>query len=233
MDYESAIRKPFTDGGKLVLGIILSIVPIVNWIARGFMLECSGVGKSKPSKSMPEWKDLGYYFVKGFVSYVVAFVYAIPAIIVFVITASYAIGSLASIIMGAIPMGFNSMMPSQIGEELRLAMSQNWMQIIPILITAAPLVGLGLILLAIGMYLYPIGVLNYLKSKDLGKAFDLSMVTKKALTVNYLIAWIVSGVIFLAIQAVLSFIPLLGSAIAFFVAGVISWDLFGQAFREK
>ena len=103
VNYEEALKKPFTELGKLVLGIILSIVPIVNWIAQGFIIECSGLGKIKPSKKMPEWKDLPDLFVKGFLSYLIIFIYAIPAIIVFAVTIGYAAGSLMTAFVGVLP----------------------------------------------------------------------------------------------------------------------------------
>ncbi len=227
MNYEESIKKPFTDIGKLVVGIILSIVPIVNWIARGFMLECSGVGKYKPSKNMPDWKNFGDYFVKGFLSYVIAFAYAIPAIVVFLATAGFA---LASIVPAFIEANGLAAVTSQ---EISMYISQNWAELLPPLAAVAPLVLLSLVLLALAMYLYPMAVLNYLKSKKLSKAFDFGVVWRKAFTGSYFVAWIVSGVIFFVISTILAALPLLGDAIAFFVAGVIAWNLFGQAYRES
>ena len=50
VNYEEAIKKPFTDIAKLIIGIILSFIPIIWWFAKGFILESSGLGKIKPSK---------------------------------------------------------------------------------------------------------------------------------------------------------------------------------------
>jgi small-conductance mechanosensitive channel len=235
INYEEALKKPFTDLGKLVLGIILSLIPIVNWIAQGFILECSGVGKSKPSKKMPEWKDLGDYFVKGFLSYVIMFIYMIPALIVFVIAIGFAVSSLFATYIGIMPEGFmTSMMAGGAGgEQIRQFFSQNWMLALPTLITLAPLIILGLILLLIAVYVSPIAVLNYLKNKNFSKAFDLHLVFKKAFTTNYIIVWIIAGIIMLVLKTVLAFIPWLGFAIAYFVSNIIAYSLYGQVFREK
>jgi hypothetical protein len=233
--YEEAIKKPFTDLGKLILGIILSIVPIVNWIAQGFILECSGIGKNKPSKKMPEWKDLGDYFVKGFLSYMIMFIYMIPAIIVFLIAIGYAAGSLMTTFIGVMPEGFmSSMMAGQVtNEQVKQLISQHWMLALPTLITIAPLLLLGLILLLVAVYLSPIAVLNYLKNKRIGKAFDFNFVISKALKTNYFVAWLIAGIIAAILRAVLAFIPWIGFAISFFISGVIAYSLYGQAFREK
>jgi hypothetical protein len=235
VNLEEALKKPFTDFGRLVIGIILSVIPIVNWIAQGFVLECSGIGKNKPSKNMPEWKNIGDYFVKGLLSYIVMFIYAIPAIVVFVVTVGFAAGSLLSAFIGVMPEGFaSSMMAGNLPkEQMAQFFSQNWILALPTMITLAPLIILGLILLLAAAYLSPVAILNYLKNKRFSKAFEFNFVFKKAFTVNYLIAWIIGGVIALILRAVLAFIPFIGTAIAFFVAGVITYSLYGQAFREK
>jgi hypothetical protein len=228
MNYEVAIKKPFTDLGKLAIGIVIGVIPIINWIARGFTLECSGVGKYKYSKGMPEWKDIWYYFVKGLASYIIAFVYALPAIIVFSLTAVYAIGSYVA--LGGLMPGWNNAIPDQL---FRNWVMQNWTQFAPVLAAMAPLVILGAVLLFLGLYAYPIGVLNYLKTKSFGKAFDMKVVKATAMNKKYFLAWVASGVIAIAVNAVGSLIPIIGTSVAFFISGVIAWDLFGQAFAKK
>jgi len=235
VNYEEAIKKPFTDIGRLILGIVLSLIPIVNWIAQGFILESSGVGKTKPSKNMPEWKDLGDYFIKGFLSFVITFIYMLPAIILFISIAGYAAVSLMAAFGGVMPEGFISAMAA--GNlprgEIAQFFSQNWMLALPTLVNLAPLILLGLFLLLVAIYLSPIAILNYLKNKKFGKAFEFSFVFKKAFTIKYFIVWILAGVIGLVLKTILSFIPWIGAAITFFITGVIAYSLYGQVFREK
>lgn len=238
IDFEEAIKKPFTDLGKLVLGIILSVVPIINWIAQGYVIENSGLGRNKPSKKMPEWDNLGEYFIKGLTSYIIILIYILPAIIVFSIALGYAATSLTTAFVGIVPEGFiTQIMTGKVAEEnasqFAQLLSQNWMLAMPTLITIAPLVILGLFLLLIALYLYPVAVLNYLKNKKFGKAFDLNFVISKALTANYFIVWIIGGVIAMVLRTILIFIPLVGTAAAFFISGLIVYNLYGQAFREK
>jgi len=235
INFEEALKKPFIDLSKLILGIILSVIPIVNWIAQGFIIETSGMGKNKPSKSMPEWKDFGDYFVKGLLSYVIMFVYALPAIIVFSAAIGYAAASLVTTFTEIMPQGFMSqMMAGTIPKEQAAQLfSQNWMMALPTLITVAPLIILGLVLILAAAYLSPVAILNYLKNKRFGKAFDINFVTKKAFTSTYFIAWFIGGIIGIVLSAILSFIPFIGPAAAFFIKGVIVYTLYGQAFREK
>jgi len=235
VNYEESLKKPFSDLGKLIIGIILSVIPIVNWIAQGFIIESSGIGKNKPSKNMPEWKDSWDYFVKGLLSYIIAFIYAIPAIIVLVIAFGYAITSLFSTFMGVMPEGFmSSMMAGQVPKgEIAQIMSQNWILALPTITRAAPLILLGLLLLLVAAFLSPVAVLNYLKNKKFEKAFDMNFITKKAFTAKYFVVWLAAGIITLVLKAVLSFIPFLGFAIAYFISGVIAYSLYGQVYREK
>ena len=234
VNYEESIRKPFTDFGKLVVGIILSIIPIVNWIAQGFIIETSGLGKNKPSKNMPEWKNIGDYFVKGFSSYVIIFIYAIPAMLVLSLSIGYIVASFMSVFTGVLPSGLvSSLVAGQVTrEELRLLITQNWMTLLPIIIRAFPLILLGLFLLLIASYLSPIAIINYLKNKKFGKAFDLNVVIKKSFNGQYFITWIVVGLIAFVLKSVLDIIPFVGPAIAFFISGIIAYSLFGQVYRE-
>ncbi len=235
VNYEESLKKPFSDLEKLIIGIILSIIPIVNWIAQGFIIESSGIGKNKPSKNMPEWKDSWDYLVKGLLSYIITFIYAIPAIIVLVIAFGYAITSLFSTFMGVMPEGFmSSMMAGQVPKgEIAQIMSQNWILALPTITRVAPLILLGLLLLLVAAFLSPVAVLNYLKNKKFEKAFDMNFITKKAFTAKYFVVWLVAGIITLVLKAVLSFIPFLGFAIAYFISGVIAYSLYGQVYREK
>jgi len=229
VNYEEAIKKPFTDLIKLVIGIVLSIIPIISWIAKGFMIESSGLGKTKVSKKMPEWKNWGYLFIKGLASDIIFVIYAIPAILVFIIGVGYAIGSLSSIFLGAIPPGMmGETSPGPMEDLIR----ENWTELLPTLITLAPILLLGLILLLIAFYLTPIAVLNYVKTKKFSKAFDFGAVLKKALTGKYFVAWITVIVITAIVTVILSFIPIIGPAIAIFIMGVFSYSLYGQVYRE-
>lgn len=222
VSYEQAIKKPFTDIAKLIIGIVLSIVPIIHWLAKGFILECSGLGKTKPSKKMPEFKDWGYLFIRGLASDIILIIYAIPAILVFLVGAGATIGTLAG---GILPLTASQRDVSQL-------LSQNWYLALPILLKLAPVMILGFVLLLIAFYLTPIAVLNYLKTKKFSEAFSLSKVTKKAFTGDYLVVWIIALILTGIITAILSIIPLVGPQIAFFIAGVISYSLYGQIYRK-
>lgn len=234
VNYEDSIKKPFTDVGKLIIGILVSFIPLVNWIAKGFIIESSGMGKTRPSKKMPEWKDWASLFFKGFASYVIAFIYALPAIILFVASIGIVAASLSGSVGTMVQDGLISSIVSgdMSSGLLRQFISQNFYAILPALIAVAPILLIGAILLLIAVYLTPVAVLNYLKTRKFSKAFDINFVLSKACTMKYLTVWIVAGIISLIATVLLSLIPLIGAQTAFFVSGVISYSLYGNVLRE-
>jgi len=235
IDYEGSLKKSFTDFGKLVIGIILSVIPIIQLFAYGFAIECSGVGRNKPSKKMPDWKNYVDYLVKGIIAVIIAFLYAIPAILVLSIGVGFAAISIMTTLVGIMPQDImNSLMAGQLaGTQLEQFFSQNWVATLPSLVAVAPVILVGLILLLIAAYASPMAVLNYLRHKDFKKAFDFAFVFGKVFTLKYFVVWILVGLITVVLNAVLSFVPWIGSAIAFFVSSVIAWSLYGEVYREK
>jgi hypothetical protein len=232
VNYEVAVKKPFTDLMKLVIGIVLSIIPIVNTtVVTGFAIDNSGLGRTKPSKKMPEWKDWWYLFVKGVGAIIINIVYLIPAIVVLVIAAGLAVSDIAGTIIGsqiASQISSGQATPEVVGQIFR----QNWYLLMPIILQLAPLIILGALLALLAMFLTPMAILNYVKNKRLGAAFDLRTVTRKAFTSKYIVAWVLVSILYQVLGAILGFIPWLGPAIVLFVVGVIGYSLYGQVYKE-
>jgi hypothetical protein len=231
VNYGEAIKKPFTDLVKLLIGIVLSLIPIVHWFAKGFILESSGLGKTKISSKMPEWKNWGNLFIKGLLSDIIMLIYMIPAIIVFVVGAGLTILSLIATFFGSTitpEMLTGETSPEVMGQM----MSQNWVLALPTLIAAAPIVIFAFILALIAFYVTPIAILSYVKSNKFSEAFSLGSVFKKAFTGNYFIVWIVVLIITAIISWILSFIPIVGTALAWFIMGVMAYSLYGQVYKE-
>jgi len=235
VNYEEAVKKPFTDLKKLVIGIVLSLIPIVNFTVTGFAIESSGVGKTKPSKNMPEWRDWWYLFVKGLAALVINAIYLIPAIVVILIAAGLAMGDIASALLGTVitpelmsQIRAGNAPPEQIGMILR----QNWYLILPTIMKVAPIFLVGLLLALIASFLTPMAILNYVKNRRFSAAFDLGAVSRKALTGKYFVVWLVAIVLTIILGAILKFVPFLGSAISLFLVNVITYSLYGQVYRK-
>jgi len=236
MKYEEALKKPFTDFKKLAIGIVLSMVPIVNFtIVQGFAIESSGVGKAKASKGMPEWKDWSYLFVKGLGATLVKLIYALPALALIGFGVGIAVGDMIGMMANNLsPELTGQMMGGRFAsnEQFMQVLAQNWYMALPGMIKAAPLMMLGGVLALLASFLEPVAVLNYLSKKDFAAAFDLNKVLHKAFNTRYALAWITALLVGMVLVAVLSFVPWIGGPIALFALSVISYSLYGQAFKE-
>jgi len=242
VNYEKAIKKPFTDLTKLVVGTVLSLIPIVNLAVIGYAIESSGLGKTKDSKKLPEWKNWSHLFVQGLSAAIINIVYMIPAFLVIMVGVGLVIGDLASIVVDAmiaselseIQPGYTLPYPtpSENQEMIRELIKGNWYLVLPSLIKAAPILIVGLLLSLTATFVSPVAVLHSVKKKKFGAAFDLTSVFKKACTTEYIITWIASILIGVIITAILSLIPLIGLALAMFIVWIIKYSLYGDAYRE-
>jgi len=237
VDYVRAVKKPFTDITKLIVGVLLSMIPVVNWIAKGFILENSGLGKSKPSNKMPEWKNWGNLFVKGFLSTIITLIYALPALILLIYVISTALLSVLSIssIMGIVPSDFFENLLVLLGQSPEVIMQsfEHYLPLfMPTLIALTPALLIVFALALLALYVSPIAILTYIKTKKISSAFNLGLVFKKAFTLRYFILWIVTTIITGAITSVLVLIPFIGNATSYFIAGIIAFDLYGQIYNK-
>ena len=214
MDVATALKKPFTDIKKLIIGTVLGIIPVVNFFTMGFALECSGLGKNKKSATMPEWDDWGDYFVKGLLAFVVSILYALP-------------GGL--VILFGLGGAFFSMMGKGLFTGM---MSGNMTGLFSTLATFGPVIFVGGLLLLLGAYLSPAGILSYLQSRDFGKAFAFGTIFAKAFSGAYFAAWIVGLLMSLVIAIVLGMIPIVGGMIGLFVVSVFYYTLLGEAYAS-
>ena len=56
MDFSAAFKKPFLNFKNFIIGVVLYIIPIVNFFSVGYVLECSGLGKQKTAlHKMPDY----------------------------------------------------------------------------------------------------------------------------------------------------------------------------------
>jgi len=208
VDYTEAIKRPFSDLTKLAIGILLSIIPIVNLIAAGYTLTCAKTAMKK-KYDLPEWKDIGGYFIKGILTAVIGLIYLIIPLGIIVFTA----GTLVYAIWTAILTGTTPAIGSLfVGAGFGLVV--------------------GLLLMLFAIYILPIAVLNYIASDKFGAAFEFGQVLRKAFSVSYFVAWIVAIVYSLLLAVILMWIPFIGAPIASFIGGVTAWTIFGQVYSE-
>ena len=81
---------------KIVIGGIVSLIPIVNFAAWGYMLTVMrNVAEGHPTP-LPEWGEFGAHFMKGLYAFVGILVYFLPVIII-----SCCVGILGAVAGGA------------------------------------------------------------------------------------------------------------------------------------
>ncbi len=67
--------------GKLILGGILMLIPIVGWALVGGYALRTLRSVADGNDTLPEWTDWGDLFVKGLLAWVVSFVFDIPGLV--------------------------------------------------------------------------------------------------------------------------------------------------------
>lgn len=209
VDYTRAIKRPFTDFKKLLMGIVLSIIPIVNLVAIGYQLKCAKTAMSKKFV-LPEWEDYGDLFVKGLLMIVISGIYMLLPLVILVLAGGAAIISY----LGGAAAGMEAA-----GMTAALAGAGIGM-------------GLGLLLALIISYVLPVAILRYVETNRFGAAFSLGTVFRKAFHLDYLIVWISMILYSTILVAILSLVPYIGTLAASFITGVTSMTLFGELYAK-
>ncbi len=80
VSYRQAIKRPFSELSKSFIGMLIAIVPILNFAMYGYAMEALRTSKG----SMPSWAPFKRHFVEGFKAFVVLVLYFIPTGIAFV-----------------------------------------------------------------------------------------------------------------------------------------------------
>lgn len=215
VDYNLSFRKPFSDFRKLIIGIVLNIIPIVNLISYGYILESSDIKRGEQTDKMEEWDDFGGFFVKGLLAFIVSLIYGIPALIVGIIAFAVALAPLFGQLVLMDPQRVQTMNPEEFFPIF-----------VPYLLAALPLVVLFAILILIATYIAPVAVLRYIKTDTFSEAFNFKEINKYIFTGDYILAWFLVLVLNLGLVGVLSNIPFVGTAIASFITGMIGFSLY-------
>jgi len=84
MDFGKAFSFTFEDPDwvkKVLLGGVISLVPILNFASTGYSLEVTRRVINNDPHPLPEWDDIGGKLVKGLLYSIIAFVYALPILL--------------------------------------------------------------------------------------------------------------------------------------------------------
>lgn len=81
VEFARALQRPFADWKKLVIGTIVSMVPIVNIALTGYALECAARASSR-DWSLPSWRTFGQHWIRGLLVAVAYLVWALIPLVV-------------------------------------------------------------------------------------------------------------------------------------------------------
>lgn len=84
MDFGKAFSFTFDDPDwvkKVLIGGVVTLVPIVNFASTGYSLEVTRRIINGDARPLPEWDDFGGKLVKGLLVTAIGFVYALPILL--------------------------------------------------------------------------------------------------------------------------------------------------------
>ncbi|OGO41239.1 MAG: hypothetical protein A2W36_06305 [Chloroflexi bacterium RBG_16_58_14] len=207
---------------KLLLGAVVSIVPILNFAFIGYTTEIIRRVSRDDPEPLAGWDDFGKMFVDGLLLALAGLVYSIP------------------IILLAIPM-FPVLMAASSGDSDTVMAAMTGLGIV-----------LGCLIGLYGLFLtvfYPAVQINYSRKGTFGSCFQIGTIIKVATSNfgNYLLAWLmyivfamVIGFIGGILSTFLAIIPCLGWILSLIVTaiiapmvGVVYAHLFGQVAAQN
>lgn len=208
MDFGEAIKRPFSDLKKFIIGALLNIIPIVNFLSMGYVLKSAEMSLKK-QRGLPEWTDWGNLFVKGLLAAVLGIIWMIPAIVLFLIGGGAALISLASL--------------------------QGSMNIVSAILAGGFFLVLAGIWALLVVYVGPSMILNFVSKDTFGAGFEFGLILKKAFNAKYFVAWILGVVATIALVFIGGIIPMLNIVLgpaASFAAMMIMFTLIGDEYSK-
>ena len=235
VDFVKALKRPFSDIQKFLIGLLLGSIPLVNLTVIGYTLVSSGFTKEKVEKdSLPEWKNYGYLFMKGLVSALIGFLLFLPnSLVLFGAFGTIISSPVVSQMLGGIsPETWSRFFAGEITEmQMQDWFAQNWTKLVPLFLSATPYLILGFVLALVASYILPVIILGWLKENRVSAGFSWEAV-KKTATMDYLVNWIVVGIVGMIVSALLGWIPFLGAGITMYVTGVFSFTVFAEVYDK-
>ncbi len=181
MDVGKSIGYVFEDQkwtNKLLLGVLVSIIPIVNFAYLGYLtIIMQNVSERKPLP-LPEWDNFADKFVRGAILFLAGLVYSLPALLLFC------------------PLVFLPFMRGENGRNAVQAIFAGSM-----LLVSCALMIYGLLL----SFLLPAINLNFARKNTLGACFEFSEIWRimSRNLGDYIVAWLITIVIAIVASSIM------------------------------
>lgn len=231
INYVDALKRPFKDTKKAVIGSVLGIIPIVNLTVIGYSMESTGLTEDNVKRNeLPEWKNYIDLFKKGLVAAAIGGLLLLPAIAVLLGTVGTVVMSPAlSMLCGGLPIETCDAIINGTITDLQMEdwVTQNWTQFIPLIVNATPFLILGGVLAGLAMYLMPAAILGWLNEDRFSAAFSWESL-KMTTTLEYLVNWLIVGYLAGLVSSLVGWIPWIGAGITMYVTGVFSYTVFTE-----
>jgi hypothetical protein len=210
---------------KLGLGAVIAIVPVLNLAWMGYCIAVMRRVIAGRPDLLPEWDDLGQYFMDGLMLILARLIYALPVILLIII-------------------------PGGLGVITALVQQRDVQEVLG-MVTG----GVGILLLCVLVLyavvlsiVYPAVQINFARQKTFGACFQLGQIFHFVFgnAGDFFLAWLVYiggtlavGLVVSAVTFLLSWIPCIGQVVLVLVAalqgvwiGTLYAFLFGQVGRE-
>jgi hypothetical protein len=228
MDIVEEIKFPSTNRDwiqKVLIGGIINIIPIINFLSSGYNLKVMG-GAIEGRSEMPEWRDWGNLFVKGLIAFVISIVYMIIPIGVILIS----LGGMVFTI-------FSELLPPFLSGGAEHVYSRDPGMAIGAIAGAIGGILIGLVLMLIFGFLVPMALAMFIKEDNLGAAFRFGEVISRIRSVfgDYLTVYLILIVLWI-ILGLFGSVPVLGFFIVMFggfYIAVIGSNMFGKVYARS
>lgn len=231
INYVEALKRPFKDPKKAVIGSVLGMIPLVNLTVIGYSMESTGLTEDKVNRNdLPEWKNYFELFKKGLVAALIGGLLLLPAVAILLGTVGTVVMSPAlSILCGGLPIETCDAIINGTVTDLQMEdwITQNWTQFLPLIVNATPFLILGGIIAGLAMYIMPAAILGWLNEGKFSAAFSWDSL-KMTTTLDYLVNWLIVGYLGGLISSLVGWVPWVGSGISLYVTGVFSYTVFSQ-----
>jgi hypothetical protein len=223
MDVGKSVGYVFEDQkwtNKLLLGMLVSIVPIVNFALLGWVIDIMRNVSQRQPNPLPEWDNFGDKFIKGTILFVVGLIYSLPALLI------------------TCPLFFLPFTRGDFSREGQQALTGMFVGTTLLLTCAVAIYGLLI------SFLMPAIYLNFARKGTFAACFEFGEIwhiMSKNLG-DYIVAWLIIIVVGIGVSfvisivgAVLAIIPCCGWILAWILFGVTTvWILavFGHLFGQ-